>query len=627
MLQSIPEALVLATEHHEQGRLELARTIYLQILQAEPNHAVTLQQLGVLEAQLHHVDRAVELIARAIELLPDNPIFCSNLGLILESQGKVEEATNQYRRAAQLRPDSADFQFQLGNGLRAAGHLEQALACYQEAVHLDPEHGGALNNLGNSLRILGRHEDAVRCLESVVHRNCDDYRAWVNLAGAFRKLDLHAESIACYRQVLQVRADDPSAREAKAAAQSCLAHARLFDPLADSNAIASELGRWNDMSNNSAAFTRSSVDRTANRRLRVGYVSANFGDHVVGQNILPLFRQHDHREFSVFCYSNADSDDSINAEFRRLSNYQTIVGADDGDVAARIQHDRIDILIDLSLHTAGNRLGVFARKPAPIQAAFAGYPGSTGLKAMDYRITDPYLEPPGSPNPFTETPMHLSCSFWCFDPLADEPAVGNLPASSRRNITFGCLNNFCKVNDFIMQWWTRLLTMLPESRLILLAAPGQIREQTQRFFVRGGIAPERIEFRGRCARAEYLKLYNEIDLCLDTVPYNGHTTSLDSLFMGVPVVTLVGSTPVGRAGLSQLMNLGLPELIAHSPEQYIQIAACLAQDIPRLTALRAALRERMRKSPLMNAVQFAGDIESLYRQMWRQWCAGQPRRP
>jgi protein O-GlcNAc transferase len=274
------------------------------------------------------------------------------------------------------------------------------------------------------------------------------------------------------------------------------------------------------------------------------------------------------------------------------------------------------------VHTGNNRLLVFAQKPTPVQVTFAGYPGSTGLDAIDYRLTDPYLDPPGMSDQFySEKSVRLPDSFWCYDPAPAELAVAAAPALTNGYVTFGCLNNFCKVNQQVVQLWARVLNTVDRSRFMLLCPEGSAGQAIREMLEREGILSDRIELVSNRPRRRYFELYQRIDVGLDTFPYNGHTTSLDSYWMGVPVVTLVGKTVVGRAGLSQLTNLGLTELIAHTPQEYVQIAAGLATDLPRLAELRRTLRSRMQASPLTDAPKFARNIESAYRQMWRNWCA------
>jgi predicted O-linked N-acetylglucosamine transferase (SPINDLY family) len=293
----------------------------------------------------------------------------------------------------------------------------------------------------------------------------------------------------------------------------------------------------------------------------------------------------------------------------------------DEEAAGRIREDRIDILVDLTMHMAHGRPLVFARKPAPVQAAWLAYPGTTGMSAMDYRLTDPHLDPPGLNDHFySETSIRLPDSFWCYDPLVTELAINPLPAEANGFLTFGCLNNFCKVNEQVLRLWAQVLKTVPGSRFMLLCPEGNHRQPLLDLMQRQGISPDRIELIAGRPRLQYLELYHRMDVGLDSLPYNGHTTSLDSYWMGVPVVTLVGQTVVGRAGLSQLTNLGLPELIARTPEQYVQIAADLAGNLPRLAELRRTLRARLQASPLMDAPRFARNIEAAYRQMWRNWC-------
>jgi predicted O-linked N-acetylglucosamine transferase (SPINDLY family) len=299
------------------------------------------------------------------------------------------------------------------------------------------------------------------------------------------------------------------------------------------------------------------------------------------------------------------------------------VGLTDDRLAELIRGDRIDVLVDLTLHMAGSRLCTFARRPAPVQLTWFGYPGTTGLSAIDYRLTDPHLDPPGgSDHLYAEHSVRLPDTFWCYDPLADGPEVNDLPARAGAPFTFGCLNNFSKVNALSLTLWAAVLRTVPGSRLLLLAPAGGARERVLAHLEREGVGGERVAFFDRQARTEYLRAYHQIDLGLDPLPYNGHTTSLDAAWMGVPTVTLVGRTVVGRAGLSLLHNLALPELAAQSPDQYVAIAAGLAGDRPRLASLRAGLRGRLATSPLMDGPRFARGVEAAYRRMWLDWCRG-----
>ena len=296
-------------------------------------------------------------------------------------------------------------------------------------------------------------------------------------------------------------------------------------------------------------------------------------------------------------------------------------GSSDQQVAEQIREDGIDILVDLALHTADNRLLVLARKPAPVQITCTGYPGTTGLTAIDCRLSDPYLDPvDADESVYSEKTVRLANTFWCYDPRENaDLEVNSLPCLDGQDFTFGCLNNFCKINPPMLAIWAEVLKQIKYSRLLLLAPVGSHRAATAQKLGDLGVDPARISFLDHRPRREYLRAYHQIDLGLDTLPYNGHTTSLDALWMGVPVVTLVGSTVVGRAGWSQLSNLGLTELAGRDSKQFVKIAVELALDRPRLAQLRSSLRQRMARSPLMDTKRYARDVELVYRGLWREW--------
>ena len=427
------------------------------------------------------------------------------------------------------------------------------------------------------------------------------------------------EAITAYRQALTLDPKLPLVH-------SNLVYTLHFHPGYNAQAIAEEHRRWNQQ--HAEPLTRfiqpHANDRDPERRLRVGYVSPDFRDHVVGRNLLPLFRQHDRTQFDITCYAHNSRPDAITGQFQQHADaWRDIVGLSDEQAAQLIRHDRIDILVDLSLHMAQNRLLIFARKPAPVQVTFAGYPASTGLTTIDYRLSDPYLDPPGmDESVYSEQTIRLPDSFWCYDPLEGrEIPVNSLPALETGVVTFGCLGNFCKVNPPLLTLWAQVLRQVERSRLLLLASQGSHRQRTLDFLQQEGVDANRVDFVPHQRRQQYLELYHRIDLGLDTFPYGGHTTSLDSFWMGVPVVTLVGQTSVSRAGWCQLSNLGLTELAGHTPAEFVRIAVELANDLPRLRELRSTLRRRMEQSPLMDAPRFAHNIETAYRTMWRTWCA------
>jgi predicted O-linked N-acetylglucosamine transferase (SPINDLY family) len=343
--------------------------------------------------------------------------------------------------------------------------------------------------------------------------------------------------------------------------------------------------------------------------------------------MLPLLRNHDHERFEIVCYADSRATDDVTQIIRPLADqWHETWRLSDAQIAEKIRADRIDILVDLDMHAKASRLLAFARKPAPVQVTYLSYCSTTGLETIDYRLTDPHLDPPtGDDSVYCEKTIRLPNTFWCFDPSIPMPEVNPLPALSAGHITFGCMNNFWKISPPTLQMWVEILLKIPNSRLLLHAHPGAHRERFRRRLAERGVDPGRVEFVGFQPAHQYFQTYHGIDIALDPHPYGGGTTSCETLWMGIPIVTLPGNTAVSRAGKSILSNVGLPDLIAQSPGHYVQISTALAQDLPRVADLRSALRQKMRGSPLMDAPAFTRGIESAFRQMWVAWCEIHPR--
>jgi protein O-GlcNAc transferase len=488
-------------------------------------------------------------------------------------------------RSGDRKPDSVDAYYNLGVVLAKQEKLDEAVAQYQEVLRLKPDHVGAYVNLGGVFKDQGRLDDA----------------------------------LAAYRTALEIK---PDAADAPLI-HSNVVHTLNYHPGSDDRTIREECARWNQRHGEplEKLIVPHANHADPERRLRIGYVSPDFRAHVDSFFTIPLLSNHNHRRFAIFCYAHVAWPDAITQRLRGYADtWRSTIGLTDQQIADLVRADQIDILVDLKLHTAHNRLLVFARKPAPVQVTWLGCPGTTGLAAID-RLTDPYLDPPGPfDGCYSEESIRLPHTFWCYDPFCDQPPVNSLPALESGIVTFGCLNSFCKINDTCLALWADVLKEVQASRLLLRVPPGQTRARTLAKLQERGIAEGRVEFVNRVNRPEYLALYHRIDLGLDPLPYNGHTTSLDAFWMGVPTVTVVGKTVVGRAGRSQLCNLGLDELAVETASQYVALAARLAGDLRRLQELRSTLRKRMRQSPLMDGKRFALHVEEAYRQMWRRWC-------
>jgi protein O-GlcNAc transferase len=553
-------------------------------------------------------------IREAIRLRPEHAEAHCSLGNLLAGQDRVEEASAEYEEAIRHRPDFAEAHYNLANMLVKRDRPGAALAAYRVAVRLRPGFADAHFNLGNTLHAQGELDAAAEAYAAALRAEPKHTGALWHLGNVWKDRGRIAEAIPLWRRSLLIEPDD-------AALHSTLALYLRYDPATAPAQIAEEEARWNE---SHAGLLRRSRERhlgarDPQKRLRIGYVSPDFWDHAVGRNVLPLLENHDRAQHTIFCYSAAKRADALTERLRAVADgWRDVSRLSDEALAARIREDEVDVLVDLALHTGGNRLLVFARQPAPVQFSFAGYPGGTGVETIAHRISDPHLEGDAPPSRTT----HLIDSFWCFDPVDLEIPVSPLPASECGRVTFACLNNACKINDAVLALWAEVLRACRDSRLLLLSLPGSHRALVIEKLSALGVAAERVEFVSPAPRADYMRHYHRADVMLDSSPYGGHTTSLEALWMGVPLVTLPGAALVSRAGLSQLRNLDLPELIARDAADFVRIATDLAHDLPRLAEIRRTLRPRMEHSVLMDAARFARGIEAAYRAAWRQWCEG-----
>ena len=458
------------------------------------------------------------------------------------------------------------------------------MASYDKALAIKPDYAEAHSNLGISLQDLGKLEEA----------------------------------FASHSKALAIKPDYAGAR-------SNLLFT-LLSSMVDLDTVYEEHCRWEKSHAMQHQPLQHQCDGDADKRLRVGFVSADFRTHSVGYFLEAPFSSYDRERMTIYCYSNSHLEDETTARLQPLvKEWRNIVGWADEKVIDAIQADEIDILVDLSGHTRGNRLTVFARKPAPIQVTWLGYPSiTTGLTAIDYRLSDEVADPPGVADTLcVEQLIRLPNGHHCYHPSADAPEIGPLPMTSNRVITFGSFNNLTKITPEVVDSWVDILQAVPRSRLLLknasLDSPG-VRERYMSLFA-ASIEPERIIFKAWLpSRQAHFALYNEVDIALDTFPFNGVTTTCEALWMGVPVVTWRGDRHSARLGASLLTRVSLEDLVASDINGYVTTAVTLAGDPKRLEGLRLGLRDRMRASPLCDGVGFAHDLESMFRNAWRNWC-------
>lgn len=499
--------------------------------------------------------------------------------------GRFAEAVPLLRQVLKDEPNQFVALFALGISLRRLRQLDEGATALQRAIALKPDFFEAHYNLGLLLTEQGRADEAVHVFCSALHLRPEVGLAHSNLLMALQ----YSSSLTTERW-----------REALLAFANCSTPGPL--PITHTNPPESE------------------------RVLRVGYVSPDFCHHSCAWFIEPLLKAHDRDQVQIFCYSQVAAPDAVTARLRsQADNWREIVGCDDEAVATLIRADQVDILVDLAGHSAHNRLGVFARKPAPVQVSWLGYPASTGLTTVDYRLSDPWLTPPDTPEYFSETLWNLPRPAHCYSPPCEAPPVAPSPTLTKGRITFGSFNNLAKVGPTTVALWAGVLQALPTSRLLLKAhqaTDAGVQRRLTTAFAAHRVAPERIVFMGAASTVSiHLACYAQVDIALDTFPYNGATTTLEALWMGVPVISLIGERAASRYGLAFLSAVGLSELAVSDSARFVDLAVALARDRERLSELRDSLRGTLGSSLLCNAVDFARTVETAYRKMWQRWCA------
>ena len=644
----------LGNLHRIAGRAESAREAYERALQYQPTHAATHVALGNIDAECGNFDRAVGRFKSALAIDPQFLDAHRQLAEALLATGNIAGAEHHLRRALESGGSDARTQFALGNVLQAQGRLDEARSAYRRAVDANPQFAEALSNLGavefaldaplaametleralaikpelaqahsnlgNALRAVGRSTDALASYRHASAMRPDAFEAHLNLGTMLQETgDLEA---ACrsFRRALEIRPDSMDAQTGKL---FCLSH----DESVSAVELYAEHVRFGECIE--SRDTQSLLERSKDPEcvLRVGFVSADLRDHPVANFFEPVLASLARSSgLALHAYYNHVTDDEVTRRLRaHFAHWHSVSLLSDAALAERIEDDGIDVLFDLSGHTSGHRLRAFARKPAPLQCSWMGYPGTTGLRAMDYYFADPHFLPLDAFSAqFTEKLVHLPANA-PFLPGRATPAVGALPALARGFVTFGSFNRLSKLRPGVIALWAKLLHELPSARMVLGAMPGTGEPNPiPGWFAEAGIDPARLTLHSRTDLATFLALHDEVDIALDTFPYSGGTTTAYAHWMGVPVLTLAGATPPSRQTAALLGYVGLDELIATSAEDFVRRGVALASDPIGLAKTRAGLRGRFAASPAGRPGLIAAAFERALRVMWRRWCAGLP---
>jgi protein O-GlcNAc transferase len=603
------------------GQFDEAITCYQKTLQINPEHFEAYHNLGNVFQQQNQIDKAIANYQEALKRNPHLPDAYFNLGTISHQKRFFDEAVLFLQKALQLNPDMDDACYTLADVYSEKGQLEDAIVYYQKALALNPRLAQAYNGLGIVMQKKNEIVQAIELYRQAVFIMPDFIEALVNIGNALRDYGHSEDAESWYRRALSV-------------APNCtfcydnLFFLMLYHDRYDAATVFSEHLHFAEKcaeALSSAIIPHVSV-RHPHRILKIGYLSPDFRKHSVSYFVEPVLASHSKEHFLIYCYSDVSRPDDVTERLRRhAGQWQNIAGMPDQQVTDLIRSDGIDILVDLAGHTAHNRLLVLARKPAPVQVTWIGYPATTGLSSIDYKIVDSQTDPPGLTEQFyTEKLIRMPESFLCYLPERESPGVGPLPALSAGNVTFGSFNNFAKVNSGVIALWAQILRRVPNSRFIMKAnslGDKSTADKVMAMFSQHGIEENRIELHSVILSSRlHLDLYNRVDIGLDTFPYNGTTTTCEAIWMGLPVITLAGQTHAARVGASLLTTIGHSELIAATHEEYTELAVNLAEDTEKLAYLRNTLRNTMANSALTDEKRFTENLETLLRDIWKNWC-------
>jgi predicted O-linked N-acetylglucosamine transferase (SPINDLY family) len=660
MSQRIDALMAEGVRHQQTENFDGAERAYRAVLQLDPTHPQALALLGMIAGMFGNLQAAIDYFLRALQRDQNNADIYHNLGETYRHLEEPGKALPCFEKAVQLRPElfmayrsAADaalaasqhaqepehekelkrialqYLRTLGKQLQQAKH-PQAVGVFREAIELGPLDIDTLMAFGICLSAHGMPSEAVdifRRALSVDPKNAD---AFCELGTALYSLRRWADASEAFRSALRIAPDHKVARSNLV---TCDLMHYLYEDGRTPDEIFARHRRWGDeIAAELVPVAAAEPGYLANtrdpgRRLRVGFVSADFKDHPVARFLAPLLAHYDRAALEVYCYAERERVDAYTEVLQKTGGTWRIRSRNDSDATLRAQlrGDVIDIVIDLSGQTGGTQLRALAVRSTPLAANWLGYPATTGLSTIDWRITDALADPPGYERYHAEKLLRLPGGFLCYEPRADAPAIGPLPVEARGTVTFGSFNNIMKVTPAAVRCWAAILTAVPGSRLVLKSgtfADPPLRASYLQQFIDAGIEAQRLDLRSHLLDAgEHLGAYNEIDIGLDPLVYNGTTTTCEALWMGVPVVTMIGNRHAARVGYDLLSRVGLGELAANDADSYVAIAAALAADVPRLAQIRRELRQRMQRSTLCDAANFAKEFEAGLRGIWREWCA------
>ncbi len=612
---------VKANVMYEQGSYEAALGCYQQILADDPSNVRALHALGVIAFKRHDIVAAVFFLIRALELQPDFATAWCSLGKIKRNLGLNWAARLSYLKAISFGEAEVEALYSLGAVCGELNLYAESLSYLQFALEKAPENPQVHYELGNLYLGSKNYDAALDCFDRALSLKHDFLEVYEKKSDVYYAQGKITDAISALQQCLKLRPDTTSAHR-------LLAFVLNYEPGVEPEQIYKISCEWARLSKKALIKGESNPRDnlfTEDRPLRIGFVSPDFRRHPVGYFVQSFLLLHDSDNFEVYCYSDVRFEDEITQILiDSAEKWRRIYGVRDETLAAMVRRDGIDILVDLAGHTRDNRLNVFLLKPAPIQVTWAGYVGTTGLDAIDYLISDRYQSPEDAEGYTVEQIVRLPDDYVCFMPPEHAPDVAPAPVLQNGYVTFGSFNNLAKLSNEAISLWCEVLHRLPESRMFIKNPSFGDLDTVQRYltvFESYGIGRNRIQAEGPGTPEELLECYAKVDIQLDSMPYSGGLTTLESLWMGVPVITLPGRLFSSRHSLTHLMNIGLPEFVAISRDDYVEIACSLASNVARLVEVRRTLRDKMISSPVCDGFSFVENLQEAFKEMWRKLCA------
>lgn len=598
----------------QQNQVPEARDLLLEIVQIDPRDTESWERLAQSQIMLGDRQSAVVSLSRCLQLRPGDSRCCYNLGLLYRDLGQLEHAVTMLEKALALKSDNSEVAYALGSLLITLHQLDRAEQVFRQHARIRPTNAEGHANLGAVLQARGNLTGACRSYHKAISLKPDLTNAHQNLGNTLAMIGEYADSIAAYKQALRM---EP--RNRKAISNYLLTLNYIQD--IDSQHILDEHRRYGRLfcGNGTKPHGFYSTEKAG---LRIGYVSSDFRMHSVAYFLEPILKNHNRDRFEIFCYSGVPIHDHVTNRFKSYADkWRNIVHWPARAVCDQIRQDKIDILIDLAGHTAGNHLSVFCEKPAPVQITYLGYPNTTGISAIDYRITDRTADPDEMDVYYTERLIRKAGCFLCYQPPQAGPDIVNPPVHDNGFITFGSFNSLAKIGPQVIALWSRLLRQIPRAKLIIKnpsLSDETVKGVVVEKFKACGVNPDKLQLIGLIEDLNtHLECYNLIDIALDTFPYNGTTTTCEALWMGVPVITISGNRHASRVGRSLLGVAGLTSLVAEDEAGLVDIAQHFYNDPMQLSRLRSGMRERMKNSPLLDGVAFAEEMESIYLKVCR----------